>query len=52
MEEYFMRIVEESKLHPGRRYVPGSDNNDKPQAAPPLTTPKQGEVPTSSTDRR
>src|SRR5262245_53175802 len=32
LEEYFLRIVEESKAHPGRRYVPGAD--DKPAAAP------------------
>jgi ABC-2 type transport system ATP-binding protein len=51
LEDYFMRIVEESKLHPGRRYVPGRDSNDKPRDTAPA--PTQGEpAPTSVTDRR
>lgn len=53
MEEYFMRIVEESKLHPGRRYIP-DDNNNKPHDAPASPPPVQTETPapTSITDRR
>jgi ABC-2 type transport system ATP-binding protein len=47
LEDYFMHIVEESKKHPGRRYVPGQDNNDKPAKAPGDSVP-----PTSITDRR
>ncbi|MBY0228939.1 MAG: ABC transporter ATP-binding protein [Gemmataceae bacterium] len=35
LEEYFLRIVEESKARPGRRYIPGVD--DKP--APPPAAP-------------
>jgi ABC-2 type transport system ATP-binding protein len=32
LEDYFLRIVEESKAHPGRRYLPGRENIP---AAPP-----------------
>jgi ABC-2 type transport system ATP-binding protein len=36
MEDYFLRIVEESKAHPGRRYLPGADGGARPAApAPP-----------------
>jgi ABC-2 type transport system ATP-binding protein len=53
MEEYFMRIVEESKAHPGRRYVPGRDSNDKPADIGPAKPPPQGEAaPTSITEHR
>jgi ABC-2 type transport system ATP-binding protein len=34
LEEYFLRIVEESKAHPGRRYVPGADDKPAAPAAP------------------
>jgi ABC-2 type transport system ATP-binding protein len=52
MEEYFMRIVEESKRHPGRRYG-GEDGNAKPADNGPTKPPVQGEpAPTSITDRR
>jgi ABC-2 type transport system ATP-binding protein len=35
LEELFLRIVEESKAHPGRRYLPGKDEDleDQSQAA-------------------
>jgi ABC-2 type transport system ATP-binding protein len=32
LEELFLRIVEESKAHPGRRYLPGKEGDDQ---APP-----------------
>ncbi len=35
LEDYFLRIVEESKAHPGRRYLPGADK----VAAPVPTAP-------------
>ena len=50
LEDYFLHIVDESKAHPGRRYMPGQDNNntnDKPAKAP-----SDGVPPTSITDRR
>ena len=31
LEEYFLRIVEESKARPGRRYIPGVDDKPGPQ---------------------
>jgi ABC-2 type transport system ATP-binding protein len=38
LEELFLRIVEESKAHPGRRYLPGKEEADgeppQPAAAP------------------
>jgi len=33
LEDYFLRIVEESKAHPGRRFLPGAEPVPKP--APP-----------------
>ncbi len=32
LEDYFLRIVEESKAHPGRRFLPGSEPTAKPVA--------------------
>src|SRR6516225_2499707 len=34
LEDYFLRIVEESKAHPGRRFLPGDDKAATPAAAP------------------
>ena len=49
LEDYFLRIVEESKTRPGRRYIPGQDG-DKTKRAPapapqptPPAPPKEGE---------
>jgi ABC-2 type transport system ATP-binding protein len=51
LEDYFMKIVEESKKHPGRRYVPGRDSGDKGRDAAPKQ-PVEGEAKTRITDRR
>jgi ABC-2 type transport system ATP-binding protein len=32
LEDYFLRIVEESKAHPGRRFLPGAEPAPKPDA--------------------
>jgi ABC-2 type transport system ATP-binding protein len=32
LEDYFLRIVEESKAHPGRRFLPGTDGTTRPAA--------------------
>jgi ABC-2 type transport system ATP-binding protein len=42
LEDLFLRIVEESKAHPGRRYLPGKE--DEPQAPPPAPPPAEGET--------
>ncbi len=38
LEDYFLRIVEESKTRPGRRYIPGQDGG-KPIVAPAPIAP-------------
>ena len=35
LEDYFLRIVEESKAHPGRRYLPGADKVAAPAPLAP-----------------
>ena len=35
LEDYFLRIVEESKAHPGRRFLPGKDGGQPAAAAAP-----------------
>jgi ABC-2 type transport system ATP-binding protein len=47
LEDYFLRIVEESKAHPGRRFIPGKD-----PAAPPRDGSKPTGAPDAITDRR
>ncbi len=37
LEELFLRVVEESKAHPGRRYLPGREGEE--EAAPPAPAP-------------
>jgi ABC-2 type transport system ATP-binding protein len=37
LEDLFLRIVEESKAHPGRRYLPGREGEE--EAAPPAPAP-------------
>jgi ABC-2 type transport system ATP-binding protein len=41
LEDLFLRIVEESKAHPGRRYLPGKDEHGQEPAAP---APAAGET--------
>ena len=30
LEDYFLHIVEESKAHPGRRFLPGKESPPRP----------------------
>jgi ABC-2 type transport system ATP-binding protein len=39
LEDLFLRIVEESKAHPGRRYLPGKEGEED-QAPPPAPVPQ------------
>lgn len=41
LEDYFLRIVEESKRHPGRRYLPGADGGAKPAVAADAVTDRR-----------
>src|SRR5262249_62272115 len=41
LEELFLRIVEESKAHPGRRFLPGADRAAPP--APPAPPKADGQ---------
>jgi ABC-2 type transport system ATP-binding protein len=50
LEDYFLRIVEESKAHPGRRYLPGAEADKRP--APASKKPGDGEGTTNITERR
>ena len=36
LEDYFLRIVEESKAHPGRRYLPEQDGKPAAETAAPI----------------
>jgi ABC-2 type transport system ATP-binding protein len=38
LEDYFLRIVEESKTHPGRRYLPGVEPAPAPAPSAPVGT--------------
>jgi ABC-2 type transport system ATP-binding protein len=51
LEDYFLRIVEESKAHPGRRFLPGQEATARPV---PLKRPDEGkgEGATGITERR
>jgi len=55
LEDYFLRIVEESKAHPGRRFLPGKEPPARPdkvtrgESSPP---PADGASPTGITERR
>jgi ABC-2 type transport system ATP-binding protein len=42
LEELFLRIVEESKAHPGRRYLPGSEGEEQAPPADGETQIKKG----------
>jgi ABC-2 type transport system ATP-binding protein len=39
LEELFLRVVKESKAHPGRRYLPGTEDEQPAPAAPPPPAP-------------
>jgi ABC-2 type transport system ATP-binding protein len=41
LEDYFLRIVEESKAHPGRRFLPGKEPAAKPAAGRAAGEPSQ-----------
>jgi ABC-2 type transport system ATP-binding protein len=49
LEEFFLRIVEESKAHPGRRYLPTAER--PPAKAEPAATPADGAPSTRITER-
>jgi ABC-2 type transport system ATP-binding protein len=44
LEELFLRIVEESKAHPGRRYLPGREGEEAPPPAPAPVGQADGET--------
>ncbi len=44
LEDYFLRIVEESKAHPGRRFLPGKDGGKPAAAAAPPVAPGSTDV--------
>src|SRR5262245_5034400 len=54
LEDYFLRIVEESKARPGRRFIPGQQAVEKGPAAPPPAPAPAAGAPGSEkiTDRR
>jgi ABC-2 type transport system ATP-binding protein len=54
LEDYFLRIVEESKAHPGRRFLPGSQPMPRPEKVklPDSTSPAETGSPTGITERR
>jgi ABC-2 type transport system ATP-binding protein len=54
LEDYFLRIVEESKAHPGRRFLPAKEpaRQEKVVRGDGSAAPAEGAPPTSITDRR
>jgi ABC-2 type transport system ATP-binding protein len=54
LEDYFLRIVEESKAHPGRRFLPGKEPAARPEKVmrPETGAPAEGASPTGITERR
>jgi len=44
LEDYFLRIVEESKAHPGRRFLPGKDTTRPAAPAPRPAAPADAET--------
>jgi ABC-2 type transport system ATP-binding protein len=54
LEDYFLRIVEESKAHPGRRFLPGKEPAARPEKITRGETsgPAEGAPPTGITERR
>ena len=53
LEDYFLRIVEESKAHPGRRFLPGSQPLPRPDRVklPESAGPSETGSPTGITER-
>jgi ABC-2 type transport system ATP-binding protein len=43
LEDYFLRIVEESKAHPGRRFLPEKEGEKAPPLAPAPPPPTDGD---------
>jgi ABC-2 type transport system ATP-binding protein len=52
LEDYFLRIVEESKAHPGRRYQPGKEPAPRPEQVKRGDGSSESASPTSITERR
>jgi ABC-2 type transport system ATP-binding protein len=56
LEDYFLRIVEESKAHPGRRFLPGKEPAARPEKEKVMrsetSSPTDGASPTGITERR
>ena len=50
LEDYFLHVVEESKAHPGRRFLPGKDR--EPPAAPARPAPPPPAGTEAITDKR
>jgi ABC-2 type transport system ATP-binding protein len=50
LEDYFLHIVEESKAHPGRRYLPGQEEAQRP--ARPAPAPLEGDAASRIKERR
>jgi ABC-2 type transport system ATP-binding protein len=49
LEDYFLHIVEESKAHPGRRYLPGKEPAPRLAAAPaPPVAPGSEQIQTDA----
>jgi ABC-2 type transport system ATP-binding protein len=51
LEDYFLRIVEESKAHPGRRFLPGKEPAPRPEQVR-RTDAAEAASPTGITERR
>jgi ABC-2 type transport system ATP-binding protein len=52
LEDYFLRIVEESKAHPGRRFLPGKEPAARPAPAARTEKPVEGDAAHHITERR
>jgi ABC-2 type transport system ATP-binding protein len=53
LEDYFLHIVEESKAHPGRRFLPGKEGPSRPAAPAAFSTAGQDAAPGDAiTDKR
>jgi ABC-2 type transport system ATP-binding protein len=44
LEDLFLRIVEESKAHPGRRYLPSGEGEEQQAPPPPVPAPQGDET--------
>lgn len=52
LEDYFLRIIEEAKKHPGRRFVPGEEKSDKVVGTGEAPRPAGADGETRITDKR